>query len=141
MVEQQLKKKETRSAEERNNDLRSSLPHDIPAPGIPDIKKVELYSKYRPLIPQAFQDTTSPHPGKDECKDVLDRIKSQRNKKQQQRQQQKKRKKIDSKWGTSKEEWIRVFSCGWEGSGGVRIFNRVFLEILDFGSSRYFLID
>ena len=93
VVQQQLKKRETRSAEEHNKDLQSLLPDNIPAPGIPDIKKVELYSKYRPLIPQTFQDTTCPHPGED----ILDRIKSQRNKKQQQRQQQKKRKKIDSK--------------------------------------------
>ena len=35
----------------------------IPDPGIPDIKRVELFTKYRPLILLQFQDITCPHPG------------------------------------------------------------------------------
>ena len=61
----------------------------LASPGVPDIKKVELYKKYCPLIPQQYRDITCPHPGED----VLLRIKTERNKKAQQRQKAKKEKK------------------------------------------------
>ena len=47
----------------------------IADPGIPEIKQVELFTKYRRLIPLAFQDITCPDPGED----IMARIKSTRN--------------------------------------------------------------
>ena len=35
----------------------------IPPPGISAIKQVELYSKFRDLLPQKYQDITCPYPG------------------------------------------------------------------------------
>ena len=47
----------------RKEILRTDQPDTIPEPGIKEIKRVELYSKYRPLLPEEFQDET-PYPGK-----------------------------------------------------------------------------
>ena len=52
-------------------DLMKSTPiNPIPLPGIPDIKKVELYKKYRPLIPTEYQDITCPYPSEDVLKKI-----------------------------------------------------------------------
>jgi hypothetical protein len=53
----------------------------IVAPGIPPIKQVELFSKYRGLLPVQYQDITCPDPGND----VKIKIKSERNTKQRER--------------------------------------------------------
>ena len=50
-------------------------------PGIPPIKQVELFSKYRLLIPESYRDLTCPDPGED----VKVKIKSERNTKQRER--------------------------------------------------------
>lgn len=54
---------------------------DKVAPGIPPIKQVELFSKYRALIPEEFRNTTCPDPGDD----IKMKIKSERNTKQRER--------------------------------------------------------
>jgi hypothetical protein len=53
----------------------------VGAPGIPPIKQVELFTKYRALIPKVFRDVTCPDPGDH----IKMKIKSERNTKQQER--------------------------------------------------------
>ena len=67
----------------------------IPDPGIPDIKRVELFTKYRPLIPLQFQYINCPHPGDN----ALEKIKSERNTRVCKRQKQ----KMDTKKENKKE--------------------------------------
>ena len=55
-------------------------------PGIPEIKQVELYSKWRPLLKLENQDITCPRPPTE----VLDRVRSERRNKQKNVSQQKK---------------------------------------------------
>jgi hypothetical protein len=50
-------------------------------PGIPPIKQVVLFTKYRALIPEVFCDITCPDPGDD----IKMKIKSERNTKQQEK--------------------------------------------------------
>ena len=57
----------------------------IPDPGIPDIKRVELFTKYRPLIPLQFQNITCPHPSDK----ALAKIKSEQNPRVSKHQKQK----------------------------------------------------
>jgi hypothetical protein len=61
--------------------LKSSQVDVIEAPGIPPIKQVELFSKYRALIPEEFRDITCPEPSED----IKNKIKSERNTKQRER--------------------------------------------------------
>lgn len=56
--------------------LRAIVP-----PGIPPIKQVELFTKYRGLIPEAFRETTCPDPGEE----IKKKIRSDRNAKQRER--------------------------------------------------------
>ena len=70
----------------------------IPNPGIPDIKRVELFTKYRPLIPLQFQDITCPHPGDK----AIAKIKSERNTRVRKRQKQKMETKKEKKKETMK---------------------------------------
>ena len=56
--------------------LRAIVP-----PGIPPIKQVELFTKYRGLIPEAFRETTCPDPGEE----IKKKIRSDRNTKQRER--------------------------------------------------------
>ena len=74
----------------RKEILRTDQPDTIPEPGIKEIKRVELYSKYRPLIPEEFQDETCPYPGKD----VMDRIKAKKNATARERAATKRRKTV-----------------------------------------------
>lgn len=64
-----------------------------PPPGIPNIKKVELFEKFRPLLPQQCRDETCPHPGQD----VIEDVKGTKNEKSRNRAAEtRKRKKISS---------------------------------------------
>lgn len=76
----------------------------LASPGVPDIKKVELYKKYRPLIPEQYRDITCPHPGED----VLSKIKTERNKKAQQRQKAKNEKKRSGVTENSEKDRAKV---------------------------------
>ena len=84
--------------------LRAAHSNLIPIPecGIPDIKKVELYTKYRPLVPEEFRDTICPFPGDD----ILQKIKKERNDRVREKKliKQEKQEKIDSK--TTRKETI-----------------------------------
>ena len=53
--------------------LWSTFPDSILEPGIADIKKVELFTNFRPLLPPQFQDMSCPDPGKE----VLQKIKTE----------------------------------------------------------------
>eukprot|EP00957_Ditylum_brightwellii_P122563 9346462-Ditylum_brightwellii.AAC.1 len=57
--------------------MAAAAVEEIPKPGLLDTKKVELYTKWRPLLPLQFRDITCPHPGNA----VLNKIKNKRNKK------------------------------------------------------------
>ena len=47
----------------------------LTAPGMKDMKKADLYTKWRPLLPKEYRDITCPHPGDD----VLKKVRDQRN--------------------------------------------------------------
>jgi hypothetical protein len=68
------------SKENRNN-LGVQLPKKMIAPGLREVKLVELYTKYRPLIPEQFRDELCPKPSDE----VLGNISKQRNDKQKAR--------------------------------------------------------
>ena len=55
--------------------LKSPILESVVPPGIPPIKQVELFSKYRALIPESFRDVTCPDPGED----IKKKIRSERN--------------------------------------------------------------
>lgn len=59
----------------RKEILRKDRPDTIPEPGVKDIKRVELFTKYRPFLPEEFQNKTYPYPGKE----VMDLIKAKKN--------------------------------------------------------------
>jgi hypothetical protein len=65
--------------------LRSPPLETIIPPGIPAIKQVELFSRYRVLLPEQFHDITCPDPGAD----IKDKIKQERNTKQHERKKSK----------------------------------------------------
>lgn len=66
--------------------LRTPVIDTITPPGVPPIKQVELFTKYRALIPEAFRDITCPDPGDE----ITKKIKSDRNTKQRERKKTKK---------------------------------------------------
>ena len=70
----------------------------IPDPGIPNIKRVELFTKYLLLIPLQFQDITCPHPGDK----ALAKIKIEQNTRVRKRQKQKMETKKEKKKDTMK---------------------------------------
>ena len=65
--------------------LMSPVLSILKPPGIPPIKQVELFSKYRALIPEPFRDITCPDPGEE----IKFKIKSERNTKQRDRKKTK----------------------------------------------------
>ena len=67
--------------------LRSPNLDTIRPPGIPPIKQMELFTKYRQLIPEQFRAETCPDPGEQ----IKQKIKSERNAKAR----EKKKSKID----------------------------------------------
>ena len=66
--------------------LRTPVFDTIDPPGVPPIKQVELFTKYRALLPEAFRDITCPDPGDE----ITKKIKSDRNTKQRERKKTKK---------------------------------------------------
>jgi hypothetical protein len=68
------------SREKRSN-LLSQLPKSMIAPGLREIKQVELYTKYRPLVPEQYWDELCPKPSDE----VIGNIAKQRNEKQKAR--------------------------------------------------------
>ena len=69
------------SAASREERLKELTPHVLISPGLKDIKKVELYTKFRSLLQEKNRDITCPHPGDE----VLNSIKSQRQEKAKKR--------------------------------------------------------
>ena len=65
--------------------LKSPILESVVPPGIPPIKQVELFSKYRALIPESFRDVTCPDPGED----IKKKIRSERNTKARERKKSK----------------------------------------------------
>jgi hypothetical protein len=66
--------------ENRNSHL-AMLPKTMIAPGLHEIKQVELYTKYRPLIPEQYRDELCPKPSDV----VIGNISKQQNDKQKAR--------------------------------------------------------
>ena len=86
-IEQDLRRikirKRTRD-EEKNRiisewctNVEQDKPNEIEAPGLADIKKAELFCKWRELIPEPYRDDICPHPGED----VLEKVKNSKKKK------------------------------------------------------------
>jgi hypothetical protein len=72
----------------REEALLQLKPLLLKAPGIPAIKRCELYNKYRPLVPAPFRDVICPKPPQE----ILDNQKKIKNEKVRARAQQKKKK-------------------------------------------------
>ena len=73
----------------RTKDRDSKLlsePRVLKPPGLREIKQVELYTKYRPLVPRIYQDELCPRPSDK----VLERISSERREKGRNKRQAKK---------------------------------------------------
>ena len=66
----------------------------IPAPGLRDIKAVELYTKWRPIIPPEAQHITCPKPPDV----VMERVKTKKNKKKQERAGKKRKANDDEEY-------------------------------------------
>ena len=93
---------------DRINKLKHPRLLNIPPPaGVPAIKQVELYKKYRPLIPKKWQDITCPHPGEE----ILNAIKTERNEKQRKRQKDKRVK------NSHEQQTIEIHAANGEGGG------------------------
>lgn len=64
--------------------ILSGTPKQMKAPGLREIKQVELYTKYRPLIPEKYRDGLCPQPSDKVMKSVkLDRKEKQNGKRKQ----------------------------------------------------------
>jgi hypothetical protein len=84
---QDLLKKNTNTLERLDLLLAATL-ETLVAPGIPAIKQVELFTKYRSLLPEPFREATCPDPGEE----IKLKIKTERNTKQRERTKAKKMK-------------------------------------------------
>jgi hypothetical protein len=63
MEQDMIKVKKTEFGElTRKQAMEQWKPVLLGAPGIPDIKRCELFNKYRPLVPQPFRDAMCPKP-------------------------------------------------------------------------------
>ena len=80
--------------------LKPPALNPIKAPGVPPIKQVELFTKYRNLIPEAFREITCPHPGDE----ILKKIKSERNTKQRDCNKKMKMSKVEDKKAKEDED-------------------------------------
>ena len=78
---------------DRFNKMKSTTMEIIGPPGIPGIKQVELYEKFRPLLPQQFRNVTCPFPGDE----IMEKVRGTRNVKSRQRTD--KKRKADSRKG------------------------------------------
>jgi hypothetical protein len=96
---QDLLKKGTNTPD-RYASLRTPQLVTLAPPGIPDIKQVELFSKYRALIPVEFQDETCPDPGVI----ITGGVKRERNTKRRDREQVKRTKVENDKNKTTISE-------------------------------------
>jgi hypothetical protein len=75
-MHQECLRKHGISEEERNRILQEQpTPLYATQPGLREIKQVELWSKYRPLVPKEYQDECCPMP----CKEVIDSEKNKKN--------------------------------------------------------------
>ena len=72
-----MKKRVANPIANRSLLLLTDAPDPLVPPGIQEIKKVELFKKWRPFVPMQHQDSICPHPGQE----VLDNVaKDKRNK-------------------------------------------------------------
>ena len=88
-VPHDLKKKRGKgvlSDEERKKFVKEAVPDPLKAPGLNKLKQVDLFKKWRPLIPPEFQDVTCPKPPED----VMQEVCQERRKKAKDRRQKKK---------------------------------------------------
>ena len=95
-------------AKKLGGDNRKQLLRDynipvIPDPGIPEIKQVELYNKFRPLLPKEYQDMTCPHPGDA----ILNKIKNERNEKARYRASRKRKQKKNESPSPEKKQSLK----------------------------------
>lgn len=76
-----------RTAEERKPLIKNLLSEleVLPAPGLKPIKGAEMFSKWRPLLPEWARDETCPYPGDA----IMDQIKSERNEKAKRKERSK----------------------------------------------------
>jgi hypothetical protein len=90
VTEEESLKKRGVNEEERQRILPEELPTLLYAmkPGLLEIKQVELWSKYRPLVPKEYQDKCCPRP----CKEVIDREKDKKKEKGKLKRDEKKEK-------------------------------------------------
>jgi hypothetical protein len=65
---------------EQRSELLTQQPATLFAPDLREIKQVELYMKYRPLIPQMYRDELCPKPS-DQVIENISKQKSQKGKK------------------------------------------------------------
>jgi hypothetical protein len=77
----------------REEALKQWKPQLLEAPGIPPIKRCELYNKYRPLVPQPYRDTICPKPPQE----ILDNQKKIKNDKVRAKAHAKKKKPAKTK--------------------------------------------
>lgn len=80
--DQKLTKLRKNATEEEKREWFSRIKEDHPElkapPGIPDIKKVELHEKWRPLVPVSYQNEMCPDPGDEVRKKVKSDTKNRR---------------------------------------------------------------
>ena len=69
--------------------MNSYFPDNESQPGLSEIKQVELYSKWRPLLPEQYQDEMCPKPSDN----VLENVKKDRAKKRKEKSSAEKKKK------------------------------------------------
>jgi hypothetical protein len=72
---------------DRERQLRRYVLQPIAAPGLKEIKQVELYSKFRKFVPHQFRDEICPRPPEE----ILENIRKSRSEKAKERSQRKRR--------------------------------------------------
>jgi hypothetical protein len=82
---QDLRKRLPEHRRQLLDNLDQELNQTVP-PGLPMIKQLELFTKFRQFVPEEFRDELCPDPGTD----VIDEIKGQRNTKRKAREDERK---------------------------------------------------
>jgi hypothetical protein len=87
-AEEGLGKRNVTDEQRKSILLEGPTPLYATKPGLREIKQVELWSKYRPLIPKEYRDECCPRP----CKEVIEREKNKKNAKGKLKRDEKKEK-------------------------------------------------